>query len=332
MKKTNVTEIARRLNLSKATVSLALNDRPGVSEKTREAVFQCLRELDNPAFPEGKKQVIKILLANRERNLIKNQGMDLFSGALAIYDSEIRKMGARLEVSYVNQDNLQQISKDLQTDDVGGIILYATELQAEEFAPFGEIKKPLVVYDNDFSDRHHCICADNQGAAAMAVDALLSRGCRDLCYFGCSIDVFNFRQRRKGFQDRMTERGCFQPEHSLVTLGRPQDYRSEIIARLSGAKMPDAIITENYYLSMEVLRALHDLHISVGRDIGFVGIDELPEYFSMDDLEPAVIALDHTERARAAISLLQKEMRDPGPVKFKVYSSCRMVNEENIKR
>lgn len=39
--KIKAVDIARHLGISKATVSLALNDRPGVSEATREKVLEC---------------------------------------------------------------------------------------------------------------------------------------------------------------------------------------------------------------------------------------------------------------------------------------------------
>ena len=40
MMKIKAAQIARDLGLSKATVSLALNDKPGVSEETKKMIFQ----------------------------------------------------------------------------------------------------------------------------------------------------------------------------------------------------------------------------------------------------------------------------------------------------
>ena len=36
--------IAKELGLSEATVSLALNDRPGVNENTKKRILECVRE------------------------------------------------------------------------------------------------------------------------------------------------------------------------------------------------------------------------------------------------------------------------------------------------
>ena len=52
--KIKAADIARNLNLSKATVSLVLNNKPGVSEKTRRKVFDYIEEVAGE--PEKQKE------------------------------------------------------------------------------------------------------------------------------------------------------------------------------------------------------------------------------------------------------------------------------------
>ena len=52
--KIKAADIARNLNLSKATVSLVLNNKPGVSEKTRRKVFDYIEEVTGE--PEKQKE------------------------------------------------------------------------------------------------------------------------------------------------------------------------------------------------------------------------------------------------------------------------------------
>ena len=49
--KIKAADIARNLNLSKATVSLVLNNKPGVSEKTRRKVFDYIEEVTGGCMP-----------------------------------------------------------------------------------------------------------------------------------------------------------------------------------------------------------------------------------------------------------------------------------------
>lgn len=64
-------DIARALGISKSTVSLALNGKPGVSEQTRQEVLACKKQLEeHGVVPPGmfsrqpeqrKRQQIKIV-------------------------------------------------------------------------------------------------------------------------------------------------------------------------------------------------------------------------------------------------------------------------------
>ena len=55
--KVKAVDVARKLNISKATVSLALNDKPGVSQQTKEAVLRCIEEMEQEGVtPSGQSQ------------------------------------------------------------------------------------------------------------------------------------------------------------------------------------------------------------------------------------------------------------------------------------
>ena len=43
--KIKMVDIAKHLGVSKATVSLAVNGKPGVNEETRRMVLECLEEM-----------------------------------------------------------------------------------------------------------------------------------------------------------------------------------------------------------------------------------------------------------------------------------------------
>ena len=64
--------IAKRLGISPATVSLALNGRPGVNPKTREAILACQETLsrqEDKMFPD------KILLISAEISSPSDHGL-----------------------------------------------------------------------------------------------------------------------------------------------------------------------------------------------------------------------------------------------------------------
>ncbi len=58
-------DVARYLGISKATVSLAVNGKPGVNEETRQKIFQCIEDMKKN---QGKlMQMIKVVIVNHRK-------------------------------------------------------------------------------------------------------------------------------------------------------------------------------------------------------------------------------------------------------------------------
>ena len=85
--KIKMVDVAKRLGISKATVSLAVNGKPGVNEQTRQKVLECIKELEknNGVFPEplnspekeAHRRMIKVLIINHRRRVVCDPELDL---------------------------------------------------------------------------------------------------------------------------------------------------------------------------------------------------------------------------------------------------------------
>lgn len=338
MKKVKAIDVARKLNLSKATVSLALNDKPGVSPQTREAVYQCVKELEQGIESQekqvpAKKQMIKIIMVNKKLGLLVDSEMDLWSDALAVYDREIKRLGYTLGITYVDlkPDDIERVIAEANAEEVAGVVLYATEMQPDEFEPFKKIKKPMVIYDNDFSREYHCVSIDNVSAVRDAVDLVVSRGCRNIRYLGNQVDIYNFRQRRAGYRAGLRKNRLELKDNPIVLIGTVSDNVYENTKTyLESYGLPDAFIMENYQVSLGVMRALKEKNVSVPRDVSLIGIDVLPGYL-MGDYQLTTIKVEHVERVRTCMMFLEQEIQGTISTKFKVYSNCELIWGNSIK-
>ena len=117
--KIKMVDIAKHLGVSKATVSLAVNGKPGVNEETRRMVLECLEEMkkNNGVIPVKENivtvsghpvnQMIKIVIVNHSKGAACNSETDLWSDVLATFDSEARRLGYLYGVTYLNDDIAQ---------------------------------------------------------------------------------------------------------------------------------------------------------------------------------------------------------------------------------
>ena len=348
-------DIAKKLNISKATVSLALNNKPGVSPKTRQRVLHCAEELNGEKQEQLKQpeppKLIKIIFMNNKLNIIVNSELDLWTPAFNVYDSESRKIGCTLSITYVeeNSADIERVIEEANGADVAGVVLYATEMRPEQYEPFRRIRKPMIVYDNDLTKECHCVSIDNVSAVRDAVDYLTGRGCADIKYLANKIDIYNFLQRRAGFRAGMRKNRLELHSDSIIKIGDTMDHVQENMNRYLDSirqwdgsyKPPDAFIMENYQVSLGVIRALEDKGISIPGDVSLIGVDELPPLTRFkNNVRLTTVRIEHAERARIAMMFLVYEMTRASEGKtesglrngkFKSYCSCDLLPGNSVK-
>lgn len=332
--KVKAVDIARKLNISKATVSLALNNKPGVSPQTREAVYECIRELSGETGTPSAdvKKILKLVTVDAKKRIVRNSENEALSDALAVYDQECKKLGWIFSIAYVtlDPDDIERLITDANADEVVGVVIYATEINEEEFTPFRRIRKPMVIYDNEFAP-YHCVAVDHVTAVRDTVDYLVARGCRDIRYLANSADIYNFLKRRSGYRAGLRKNGLKLKEDSIVRIGSLIDeVYQNALKYLDRDHLPDAFIMENFQVSAGVLRALYDLGISVPDEVSMIGIDELPNYLARD-FQLTSVKISHEERAKMAMMLLEQEIRGELPVPFRAFSECTIVEGNSVK-
>lgn len=344
--KVKAVQIARELGISKATVSLALNNRPGVSEQTRREILECRERLEKEAphpepfekhpAPVLNGRLIKIITAIKGLRIVYDSEMDLWTDVLAVYDREAKKRGYGISISYVDirRESIEDTIAACSAENIAGVILMATELDAEEVKQFERIPKPMMIYDNESPDSmHSCVVADNYLGVHRAAEFLLNAGHRKILYFAHTAEIYNFRQRRNGFCTAMLEHNLnpYQNEQIISMGSTIEETHRNMCRYLETHDLPDACIFENYQVSIGVMRAFREHHVSVPAQISAVGVDLVPSYMT-GDCPLAAVRIPHTERAVLTMILLEKEIEEASYTKSRVMTNCRLIEGESVKR
>ena len=189
-------DIARVMGLSKATVSLALNGKPGVSERTRKDIFECKKQLEsgipiantvrqNPK-PIGGHEIKVLLVSNGLKN-IKNAEMDLWTDVNAVFEKNAREKGYTLGIMYIDfiNDSIEEMVSECNMDRVAGVIVIGTELQEGDEEKFYRINKPLIIYDCELTTvKYPCVMINNRQGIALALEEFFKNGLENIIYLG----------------------------------------------------------------------------------------------------------------------------------------------------
>lgn len=326
--KIKAAQIARDLGLSKATVSLALNDKPGVSEETKKMIFQYIDRMEK-GIDIVENNIIKIVNYSKKENIYGGE-VDLWSEVLSEFNKEAKKDGYSLGIDYIN-DDIDEINKLIMECNQGhvvGAIVFANDLDEDIFKLFKQNKKPLIIYDNDFDDDNYSyVMIDNYQGMEKIIKLIVEKGFNEVCYLANSHDNYNFRKRRMAFTDLISKYNL--TGRIFITGNDVESVYEAMKTELVDKSFPKVLISENYQVSIGTIKAIQEMNLSFKDDINLIGIYEIPDYFCYGHHLTA-LKIIHGKRAGVALSLLKKEIEDHDVEKFKIYSTCRLVEGDTI--
>ncbi len=146
------------------------------------------------------------------------------------------------------------------------------------------------------------VLTDNAGGAARAVDHLVAAGHRRIAFVGDRPELYTARERLRGFQSALARHGLAAPAQLVRhTLSRATNAYETMRELLQATDPPTAVFTSQNLITIDAVRALHDLGLQ--RAVALVGFDDVT---LGDVVEPGVtvLAQDPAGLGRAAAELL----------------------------
>ena len=316
-----VKDIADVLQISPATVSLAINNRRGVSEKTRERVFEVAREMGyakTTAAARVSAHTIQCVIFKQRATA----GLDtsFFSKMMEGVESRAGQNGGALMLTYVNaEENMTQRLETICAGATQGIILLATELTPESITPFLSIRLPMVVLDAYFENLPlDCVTINNAQGAYMATSYLAQQGHTEIGYLTSKVRTVNFSERHEGF------RKAFR-HHKLV---KKAEYSFRLTPSIEGAcadmkaalqqhpNLPTAFFADNDVIAAGAMRAFKEMGVRVPEDVSVVGFDDIPLCSSLD---PPLTTVGVPKERLGSLAMdrlyskIEQAAREPGP-------------------
>jgi LacI family transcriptional regulator len=336
-------DIAKAAGVSPATVSLALNDKPGVGEETRRRVRSIARKLEyqspkSAAQPATASGSICLLQIARHGHTV-NRDHDVF---IADYIEGLgqgaRQQGLSLEVATFKRTPVEQIIAAARQQPAAGLIVLGTELSAVDVEAFAPVEKPLVFLDTfheflpfDFVDMN------NQDSVFTVVSHLKERGHRQIGMVTGSMDLGwetrNLRLREEAFVASLARCGLpYEPRHVFATDSTFHGAYDDMLAILRrGVQLPSALFCGNDIIACGCLKALVAEGVRVPEDVSLVGFDDLP-LAAVVDPPLTTVQVSKAEIGRMAVQLLvtrlRSESRTP-PVKVLV--GGKLVERQSVR-
>lgn len=271
-------ELAEKLGLS-AAVSMALNNKPGVSESTRDRVLSAAKTY---GFDFGRQRLreepikgsIAFLMYRRHGAVVGETAF--FSSLTEGVAMACRKSGFRMNMQYLHEENLRYELKNLLGTDTKGVILLGTEIRAEDFPPFASIPLPMVVLDTYFEGiSRDCVLINNAQGAFTATNYLISKRKQQPGYLRSSYSIGNFEERADGFYKAIRHNGLATSASVVHRLAPSVEgaYADMKVLLQQGERLASCYFADNDLIAAGAMRAFKEAGYSIPGDIGIIGFD-----------------------------------------------------------
>jgi len=332
-------DIAKELNLSTATVSLAINNRPGVNEETRQKVLDYIEKVKNGETDETQEseRVIRMISFLEDRPYWDSSENVRIYTTYEFASIRAKENGFKTElVSAVRgRDRLEDLLRECVRDKVSGVYLNAAYMTWEEYECFRDFEIPFVVCDQDFEDlRTDHIFLNNRQGVTMGLQYLYDHGHRDIMYFRNSNNFYNMYRRREAYRDFIREKNLMKEEDvNIIDIGgTTQEIYERMLSYLeAGKKTGKAIFCENFEVTIGVSKALTSKGYRIPEDISIVGFDQIPGTALMD-FEPTCICCPHEQKANVAAGRLIERINGYTNESVKIYVNTALQIGNSVRK
>jgi len=270
-------DLAKKLNISIATISRALQDDPVVSKKTKKKIFDLAEEMgyrsNHFARNLRQKQTNTIGVIVHELN------SNFITSVLAGIEKITTEAKYDLIIAHSSESYIKETAnaKNLFHKRVDGLIasLAFDTADLDHFKPFTDKGVPVMFFDRVEQDGNNTVVIiDNQKCGYIATQHLIEQGCRRIAHITSSLKRNVYSQRYKGYQDALFDNRIPLDESLLIVNDLSEKAGVESALQLLKMKpFPDGVFITNDFVAAVCMRTLKEHGINIPGDIAVVGFN-----------------------------------------------------------
>lgn len=273
-------QISEQMGISAAAVSMALNNKPGVSLEMRHRIIDVATQMGYDFTRIQKK--------NYKSNTIafiffhKNFVFDtpFFTELATSVETIIKVKGYQLFALHIHDlDDINEKIKSIESYHFEGILLLGTTMTRDDFEPFHQLDIPLVLLDSYFPNINaDCVTINNADSAETATDYLIKKRHQQPGYLHSTQDIVNFSERCLGFFNAV-RKNAMPPSKSIVhSLSPSLDGAYADMIEILNQKEPVATcyFADNDEIAIGAMRAFKEKGYRIPEDVSIIGFDNIP--------------------------------------------------------
>ena len=345
--KVTIQDIANELQLSRNTVSKAINNTGVLADATREKILRKAAEMGYkqfaylPLFQEDTAKAAEHSILPSDKREIAMLTTQFLSSShfssmmLDRFQSEIDHLHSGMTIHRISPTELKEkkLPSSLNIQRTAGIICF--EVFDYDYAQMlCDLDVPLLFVDTPVMDMRPPLKADrlymeNRIEVQNAVAHMVQRGKKRISFAGDKNHCQSFFERYMAYKDAVEYFGLTEGLSTCAMPSGQQNYPVSLYETIRRFKtMPDAFVCANDFVAMDLVKALNELGYSVPDDIWVCGFDDSQEasYFA-----PRLTSIHiHGQiMGYTAANLLMTRIEEPSLNYRTVYTETNLILRES---
>lgn len=323
-------DVAERAGVSRSAVSRTFTDGASASVKMRRRVLKAAAELGySPnalasSLTTGRTKLIG-LVSNNFHNPIFLEVFDLFTRAL-------QEKGLRpLLVNLTDEIDPANSVRMLRQYSVDGVVVASSTLPPGFAKAFRDAGVPVVhAFGRPSSaPQVHVVGIDNVESGRMAARTLVARGYRRIGFLGGPEIATSTQDRLQGFMTELARHPDTSVSHSFADAYSFDAGRREMLRLLKSAPA-QAYFCGDDVLSIGALSAIVDNSLSVPRDIGIIGLNDM-EMAGWANINLTTIRQPIRQIVSSSIELILAMLGDPNRYPEARIFACTIIERGTLR-
>lgn len=264
-----IKDVAKKANVSVATVSRVINNTGYVNHETRKIVQSAIEELGY--VPNELARSLFRKRSNIIGLIVPHISTYFFSALIESIEDAVTKSGYKLMI-FNSKDDIELEKKYLNVlnqYNVDGLILVANTKSAKEYIKLGI---PILTIDHIIDKDISSITSDNVLGGELAARKLVESGCQKIIHFRGPSDLITVVDRARGFYQVIDENNidCYSFDLDFKT---PDINDIEMFIK----KHPDVdgIFCSSDIIAFYAISVLKKLGYSIPNDVEVIGFDNI---------------------------------------------------------
>ncbi|MCR4782246.1 MAG: LacI family transcriptional regulator [Lachnospiraceae bacterium] len=335
MSRYTIKDIAKICGVGTSTVSRAINNDPGVNEKTKERVLEAVRKYHY--IPNNSAVNLKKSESNNVAVLVKGRNNPFFQSMYSVFETELQKHEYTFTMREVGayEDEMRIAQELIREKRLKGIIFLGGMVgDVDEKLEHIDIPSVLCTVAVTMESCNHSLVAiDDVKESEKVVNYLIRQGHKKIAMItGVRSDSGIGALRLKGYEKALDENGIEFDENLIINMDDDiPDYSYEngyvVTKKLleSGHKF-SALFAASDTTAFGAYRAILESGKRIPEDISVVGFDGID---MANFMYPSLTTIKQPgERmAKEAVRLLHDEIEGNSVVSKTIFSADLLENE-----